>query len=175
MTTREDLTTPLVITDSWGRTRRFKTSVLERLQRRIKITDNGCHEFQGFLNNKGYGQIGTPGRKLMYTHRVMWIAHNGEIPPGMVICHKCDNPACCNIDHLFLGTMRDNSQDMSRKGRANRAMGTANPRARFNQDEVDAILAAAATGETKTSIAKRFGTQRGTIHRIIRDPWWASA
>lgn len=66
---------------------------------------------------KGYGQIGD-GRCLRYTHRVAWELVNGPIPDGMHVCHHCDNPPCCNVDHLFLGTDADNNADMIAKGRA---------------------------------------------------------
>lgn len=55
--------------------------------------------------------------KSMGAHRAAWIRAHGPIPKGLVVCHKCDNGLCVNIDHLFLGTMKDNMQDCSRKGR----------------------------------------------------------
>jgi len=89
---------------------------MKRLVPRILVTASGCHEFQGARNDMNYGQIGVKSR-LMYTHRVMWIAHHGPIPDGLLVLHHCDNPPCCNLDHLFLGTKRDNAIDMARKGR----------------------------------------------------------
>lgn len=56
---------------------------------------------------------------LIAVHRASWIYHKGKIPDGMVICHKCDNPKCFLIDHLFLGTPKDNNHDMIKKGRSN--------------------------------------------------------
>lgn len=101
--------------DALGRPRRRK-SPMKRLVPRILVTASGCHEFQGARNDMNYGQIGVKSR-LMYTHRVMWIAHHGPIPDGLLVLHHCDNPPCCNLDHLFLGTKRDNAIDMARKGR----------------------------------------------------------
>lgn len=69
------------------------------------------HEF-------GYGIIGEDhSRNTLKAHRVSWKLANGEIPPGLQVLHKCDNPSCVNPKHLFLGTQSDNVKDMSRKGR----------------------------------------------------------
>lgn len=61
-------------------------------------------------------QIRRNGRTYL-THRLTWEWANGPIPEGMNVCHKCDNPPCCNPDHLFLGTQRDNIRDCVVKGR----------------------------------------------------------
>lgn len=73
----------------------------------------------GSTSKKGYGQIRLPGAKGRQTsaHRVSWILHRGEIPIGLDVLHKCDNPPCVNPDHLFLGTNQDNVNDKVSKGR----------------------------------------------------------
>ncbi|MGH7024521.1 MAG: HNH endonuclease signature motif containing protein [Caulobacteraceae bacterium] len=57
-------------------------------------------------------------RDTRYAHRLAWELANGPIPDGLLILHKCDNPVCCNPDHLFLGTAADNHADCAAKGRA---------------------------------------------------------
>ena len=63
-----------------------------------------------------YGGFWLDGR-MRYAHRVAWEVFVGEIPPGMNVLHRCDNPPCCNPDHLFLGTQKDNVHDMMAKDR----------------------------------------------------------
>lgn len=94
-----------------------------RLQAKLVATENGCLEFEGSRNRKGYGQIqsGRRGGGALLAHRAAWEAVNGPIPDGLFVCHKCDNPPCCNVDHLFLGTNVDNMRDMKEKGRQPRA------------------------------------------------------
>ncbi|KKM23639.1 hypothetical protein LCGC14_1613240 [marine sediment metagenome] len=63
-----------------------------------------------------YGRVVGAG-KNMSAHRYTWIIRNGDIPEEKVICHTCDNGLCININHLFLGTQKDNVHDMIKKGR----------------------------------------------------------
>lgn len=80
---------------------------------------NGCWEWQAALDKDGYGRIGTPGKPSfsVKAHRYSWMLHFGDFDRRMLVCHHCDNPSCVRPEHLFLGTAKDNSQDMSRKQR----------------------------------------------------------
>ena len=73
---------------------------------------SGCWLWVGVLRGRGYGNY-----LRRYAHRVSWTIHNGEIPDGLLVCHKCDTPACVNPNHLFIGTHSDNLKDCFQKSR----------------------------------------------------------
>ena len=102
-----------------GKYKKRKTRpILERIMEKVvKDPISGCWNYTGTLIN-GYGSINTGkfGPRI-FLHREMYKIYKGNIPKGMLVCHKCDNPKCCNPDHLFMGTHKDNMQDMWKKGR----------------------------------------------------------
>lgn len=83
--------------------------------RSIPEPNSGCWIWLGGTGNN-YGKIRF-GKEVYPAHRLSWAIANGPIPPGMQICHRCDNPAYINPDHLFAGTQKDNMQDCIKKGR----------------------------------------------------------
>ena len=99
--------------------RPIKLTPNERFTIKLKKMSNGCIEWQGNRNKEGYGRI-MINRETMSTHRLSWKLANGSIPDGMCVLHKCDNPPCCNIKHLWIGTSVENIKDRSAKGRTTR-------------------------------------------------------
>lgn len=77
-----------------------------------------CWIWTAARNVHGYGKIGVPGSVIVGAHRVAWGLERGPIPAGLWVLHRCDNPPCVRIDHLFLGTALDNNRDSASKGRS---------------------------------------------------------
>jgi hypothetical protein len=98
---------------------RKRRSLAERFWPKVKL-GRGCWLWQGCTDPKGYGYIGTGGHsgKVLSAHRASYMMEHGSIPDGMFVLHSCDTPSCVRPSHLFLGTARDNTHDMMRKGRA---------------------------------------------------------
>lgn len=117
--------------------------------------DNQCWEWQATKVSKGYGWFGAPHETL--AHRIAYGLRHGLIPNGGVICHACDNPACCNPGHLFLGTIHTNNLDMYVKGRGNQCLTT---------EQASAVRRALLAGERGVDVARRFGITRGLVSRI---------
>jgi hypothetical protein len=77
-----------------------------------------CLEWQAARDRDGYGYFGVRAGKVAKAHRLAWEFAHGPIPDGLHVLHKCDNPPCIDVEHLFLGTNDDNVADMNAKGRA---------------------------------------------------------
>lgn len=91
--------------------------LMDRFWDKVQVS-NICWEWVGSITKDGYGQFFYQG-SLWGAHRASFQIFVGDIQPGLLICHSCDNPSCVNPDHLFQGTYSDNIQDMLSKGRGN--------------------------------------------------------
>lgn len=147
-------------------------SLEERFFSRLKKEINGCWHWTGGKNGAGYGAI-QDKLKYIQAHRLSWELHQGEIPDGMFVCHKCDNPSCVNPLHLFLGSHSDNMKDKALKGRAKGAHdGEEHPFAKLTVKKVKEIKQLIADGERTYILARNYGVSQSTICDIKYKRAW---
>jgi len=149
----------------------MKLTIEERIAAKVKPpNDNGCIEWNGCVGSGGYGQIEYNG-KPCYAHRIVWELHNGPIPLGMCVLHRCDNPPCVNVDHLFLGTQNDNMKDKARKGRSSCRKGSNNHNSKLTEDQIMMIRNSWPEKSMKY-LAAEYGISISEICRIIHRVIW---
>lgn len=139
----------------------IRGDVATRLAARSVLQENGCVLFNGSLSAHGYGQF-RDGKKIRHAHRVAWELSNGVIPPGLCICHTCDNPRCINISHLFLGTQADNVADMRIKHRG------ANGASPITELEIVEFLQLRNAGLSCLAISKHTGRSDSAIGKALK-------
>ncbi|AUR96743.1 HNH nuclease [Vibrio phage 1.232.O._10N.261.51.E11] len=146
--------------------------LIERFHEKWNLNEETqCWVWSAAKAGKGYGQIKIPkARKQVYAHRLSYMIHKGEITEGMEVCHTCDNPSCVRPSHLFLGTSKDNAQDMKSKSR--HLNGIKNNQAKLTDDKVRAIHRSAKDGVSQSKIAKANGVGQSTIWKILHGHRW---
>lgn len=152
------------------RTGRPTRPIEDRFWDLVEVLDiNSCWEWKGYTGNRKYGTFQIKNKNSM-AHRISWMIHNGEIPNGLLVCHKCDNPSCVNPNHLFLGTPKDNMDDMNQKGRArhdNNPRGNLRRQIKIRDEQVLDIRHRYLNGESCNSLSKEYGVGRAHIERIV--------
>jgi len=159
----------------YRRSRSLEERFFEKIDKRRK---DECWIWKASFQ-KGYGQIGIKGQAFPEkAHRASWIIHFGKIPDGLFVLHKCDNPACVNPRHLFLGTQLDNIRDMDKKGRrvssgpTNR-VGELSNSAKLSDDLVRYIRQERNKGRSQQSVADEIGVDRKTISCVDTGKTWS--
>ena len=132
----------------------------------------GCWTWRGRTNVRGYGHFHAPAIQAVLAHRAAFMLTKGEIPKGMLVCHACDNPPCCNPEHLWLGTSADNNHDRDAKGRhvrpdrdetkVNRSSGAKQIQAKLSAQDIAEIVADERSGVV---LGKIYGVHATTINR----------
>lgn len=141
-----------------------------RLWAKVVRTGNGCLEYGGARNAFGYGIIrarrddGT--HTMVAAHRASWTVTHGQIPDGMLVLHRCDNPPCCNPEHLFLGADADNMTDKCDKGRQSREFEL--PQTKISDLQVAELRQEYATsGLSQYALARKYGISQSHVSFIV--------
>lgn len=145
---------------------RWSATFQERLEAGIDRTGD-CHVWTKGCNQYGYGVI-YDGKRKVLVHRTVYEREVGQIPPGLSLLHRCDNPPCCNSSHLVPGSQADNMADCKAKHRNN--VGAKNGNAQLDDDKVRAIRAAQGTHR---EIAKTYGVTTSNISYIKGGKTWS--
>lgn len=145
--------------------------LMDRLMSKVNKTQQGCWLWTGGTNGRGYGVIGTERpRRSNYAHRVSYELHVGPIPDGMEVAHRCDVRNCVNPEHLTLMTHRENEADKASKGRVPR--GERQWQSRLTETAVLDIRRRVKEGETRTALAKEYGTSASNVEHIVARRRW---
>ena len=126
--------------------------------------NSGCWIFTGCWDSYGYGKM----RNNIKAHRYSFEAHKGEVPPGSLVCHNCDTPACVNPEHLFVGTSLDNTKDCRNKGRL--PFGESHHRSKLSKLQVLEIVGST---DSHAEIGRRFGVHENTVAAVRCGKTWA--
>ncbi len=136
--------------------------------------DSPCIPAPMRARRNGYGVLSVRGKRT-YAHRAAWMEAHGPIPKGIMVCHHCDNRECVNVAHLFLGTQKDNMQDMARKKRytLRDVRGTNHPRAQLTDDVVVALRRGHAQGSSFRELAKKHGLTYANVYDVVKGRSWS--
>ena len=159
-----------------------KGSLEERFWRKVDkslgLGPNGdCWLWLGGVAGLGYGSIGLGSRDMGrdYVHRVSWVLENGLIAEDLFVLHTCDVRLCVTPDHLWLGTQKDNMQDMLMKGRgrAGGPSGEKHGMSKLTDEKVRTIRSRYAAGSVSQEVlADEFGVSQSTVSRVLLSECW---
>lgn len=135
------------------------------------IAKDGCLEWQGAHNQRGYGLLLHEGKRWVAS-RLVWACTNGPIPEGLFVCHSCDNPPCCNPAHLFLGTAKDNVRDMMAKGRRRAMYGEALNRQCLTNATAQEVRTLCASGLAPDDVAQAVGVSVHVVRSVKNGRTW---
>jgi hypothetical protein len=146
------------------------TVISEYFWSRVRISaPDKCWEWKLGKSGHGYGRIRRTDCPEQMAHRVAWHLSRGPIPGDLCVCHACDNPACVNPAHLWLGTREENTADMKRKGRARGApRGERHHMTKLTRKQA---LAIQRDPRSSTVVAHDYGVSFGTVCNIRRLGW----
>jgi hypothetical protein len=153
-----------------------QSTLEERFWRFVdKKSEDECWHWTGQLFSKGYGRISLGSKKdgAEGAHRVSWRLHNKkDIPNGMFVMHKCDNPSCVNPHHLLVGTPKENTQDMIRKGRKRTVapLGEGNGKSLLDAEKVRLIRSSTLNN---TALGRQLGVSSNCVRSVRTGRTWS--
>jgi hypothetical protein len=150
---------------------RTRDEALDLLRTNFTVR-NGCHEWNGARTKGGYPRVDFEGRGY-YAHRLVLESKIGKLKPGICALHSCDNPPCINPNHIFAGTKKDNSEDMTQKGRwGNRPMpGSSNGFSKLTEAKVKRMRWMKGCGKSYREIGLIFGVAASTAGYAVKYGW----
>lgn len=152
---------------------KYLSSALHRFWSKVDRSEDqsACWNWTGGKDKDGYGFFYIFGQTVIAS-RFIYELLNGPIPKGMIVCHHCDNPSCCNPNHLFIGTHSDNALDAYHKGRRS-AVGHNNGRSILTENDVQIIRLSIESGKaTSNQIAKQYNISQLQVDRIVHRKRW---
>jgi len=148
-----------------------KELITRRMFKHTEFPDKDkCWNWKCFLNLDGYGNVRFKD-KTIKVHRMAYFLFKGDIPDHLEVCHSCDNPACVNPNHLWLGTHADNVSDCAKKGRIVAPSGEKHYRAKLTWQKVNEIRNLAKT-ISRYKLAKQFGVHYSTLDSVVNGETW---
>lgn len=135
--------------------------------KKVSKIDNGCWVWLGSKDKNGYGVV-RRNNKTYFAHRYSFYLENNYFPSKLYVLHKCDNTACVNPNHLFLGTQKDNMDDMKSKGRDNRYSGNR----KLSLNEVKEIRSKLANGKRNKDVAIEYKISVHHVSKIKNNIYW---
>ena len=146
---------------------------LEDIKAHCRITPEGCWIWKKGKTGNGYPVLSFHGKQTK-AHRYAFELHFGPFPSKLLVCHKCDHPACVNPEHLFAGTQAENLDDMRKKGREHKcgARGHRNARSIFTAKQVAEMRRLHSEGWRVCEINRRFGGSYASIWLILKGRNW---
>ena len=152
---------------------------VERFISRVDSSQGGCHNWLRGCDGQGYGAFRTPVG-LFKAHRLSLAARLGRYPASDEhVLHSCDNPTCCNPEHLRLGTHAENMQDMFARNRRKAARGERASRSKLTEKQVEEIREVytpncKTPGRRSSDIAARYGITRQQVNAIGKGRSWSN-
>lgn len=148
---------------------------------------SGCWLWMGHISDSGHGRAAL-GRKSVYVHRQYFHEKVCPVPDGLFVLHKCDTPCCVNLDHLYVGTKKDNALDRERRGRGGGpkrsgaahpskrtpgwSSGTRNGRSKLTESNVREVRALHAQGVSMSDLARKYEVTKTNISHICNFKLW---